>query len=108
MSTHGVIDHDLRESAKGHAAPPATGSARDVAASAAAQHVSPTQRARGKARPLFEARIVKRAIIDSFAKLDPRHQARNPVMFVVEVGSLFTTVLWVQSLVGQGEARPAF
>jgi len=74
----------------------------------ASQHVSPTQRARGQARPLFERSIVKRAIVDSFRKLDPRHQARNPVMFVVEVGSVFTTALWVQALVGHGEARAGF
>ncbi len=65
-------------------------------------------RARGAARPLFDGPIVRRAIVDSFTKLDPRHQARNPVMFVVEVGSLFTTALWIQALVGKGEARPGF
>jgi len=108
MSTNTVTDKDLRPSSKGRVAPPATPSARDVAATAAAQHVSPTMRARGKARPLFEPAIVKRAVLESFRKLDPRHQARNPVMFVVEVGSLFTTVLWLQALGGHGEARPGF
>src|SRR5712691_5260452 len=39
-----------------------------------------------QARALFDLPIVRRAIIDSFTKLDPRHQVRNPVMFVVEVG----------------------
>jgi K+-transporting ATPase ATPase B chain len=63
---------------------------------------------RGRKRKLFEGPIVKRAIIDSFKKLDPRHQAKNPVMFVVEVGSLFTTVLFLQALVGRGEAAPGF
>jgi potassium-transporting ATPase ATP-binding subunit len=71
-------------------------------------HVSPTQRARGEARPLFDGAIVRRAIVDSFRKLDPRHQARNPVMFVVEVGSVFTTGLWLQALGGHGEARAGF
>jgi K+-transporting ATPase ATPase B chain len=52
--------------------------------------------------------IVKRAIVDSFRKLDPRHQARNPVMFVVEVGSVFTTGLFVQALGGHGEAGAGF
>ncbi len=33
---------------------------------------------------------------------------RNPVMFVVEVGSLLTTALWVQALLGQGEAPTGF
>jgi len=108
MSTNTVTDKDLRPSSKGRALAPATSSARDVAATAAAQHVSPALRARGKARPLFEPAIVKRAVLESFRKLDPRHQARNPVMFVVEVGSLFTTVLWLQALGGAGEARPGF
>jgi K+-transporting ATPase ATPase B chain len=41
-------------------------------------------------------------------KLDPRHQVRNPVMFVVEVGSLLTTGLFVQALFGRGEAPAGF
>jgi potassium-transporting ATPase ATP-binding subunit len=61
-----------------------------------------------KARPLFDPSIVKRAIVDSFRKLDPRHQVKNPVMFVVEVGSVLTTVLAIQALVGQGEAPAGF
>jgi K+-transporting ATPase ATPase B chain len=65
-------------------------------------------RSNAKSRPLFEPEIVKRAIADSFKKLDPRHQARNPVMFVVEVGSAATTALFVQALVGKGEASAGF
>jgi K+-transporting ATPase ATPase B chain len=65
-------------------------------------------RPRGQARPLFDPAIVRRAIVDSFRKLDPRHQVRNPVMFVVEVGSVLTTGLFVQAAVGQGEASPGF
>jgi len=65
-------------------------------------------RRRGQARPLFEAAIVRRAIADSFRKLDPRHQVRNPVMFVVEVGSILTTALFVQALLGHGEAPTGF
>jgi potassium-transporting ATPase ATP-binding subunit len=65
-------------------------------------------RKRGQARPLFEASIVKRAIVDSFRKLDPRHQVRNPVMFVVEVGSVLTTGLVLQGLAGHGEAPTGF
>src|SRR5580692_2740355 len=65
-------------------------------------------RSRAEARPLFEASIVRRAIVSSFVKLDPRHQVRNPVMFVVEVGSVMTTALWVQALAGQGEAPAGF
>ncbi len=70
--------------------------------------MSPTLRARGQSRSLLDGPIVRRAIVDSFRKLDPRHQARNPVMFVVEVGSVFTTGLWIQALGGHGEARAGF
>jgi K+-transporting ATPase ATPase B chain len=52
--------------------------------------------------------LYRRAIGDSFRKLDPRLEVRNPVMFVVEVGSVLTTLLWVQALLGRGEATPAF
>jgi K+-transporting ATPase ATPase B chain len=48
--------------------------------------------------------MYRRALAESFRKLDPRHMVRNPVMFVVEVGSLLTTALWVQALAGRGEA----
>jgi K+-transporting ATPase ATPase B chain len=64
--------------------------------------------ARAKARPLFDAAIVRRAVIDSFRKLDPRHMVRNPVMFVVEAVSLLTTALFFQALGGNGEAAPGF
>src|SRR3979411_893529 len=63
---------------------------------------------RSRERPLFDPPIVRRAIADSFRKLDPRHQVRNPVMFVVEVGSVLTTGLFVQALFGKGEAPAAF
>jgi K+-transporting ATPase ATPase B chain len=61
-----------------------------------------------KARPLFDPPIVRRALIDSFIKLDPRRQVRNPVMFVVLVGAVLTTLLFIQALVGQGEAPAGF
>ncbi len=59
-------------------------------------------------KPGFDPTIVRHAIVDSFRKLSPLHQARNPVMFVVWVGSLLTSVLFVQALVGQGEAPAGF
>src|SRR5689334_14157522 len=59
-------------------------------------------------RKLFDGPIVKRAIVESFKKLDPRHQFKNPVMFVVEVGSLLTTILFLQALFGKGEASAGF
>ena len=57
---------------------------------------------------LFDPALVKPAIGQAFAKLNPRVQWRNPVMFVVYVGSLFTTVLGLQALGGHGEASPLF
>ena len=49
-----------------------------------------------KQHTLFDARIIRRALIDSLIKLNPMNQVRNPVMFVVEVGSILTTLLFVQ------------
>jgi K+-transporting ATPase ATPase B chain len=46
-------------------------------------------------RSLFSAEIVRPAVLDSFCKLDPRLMARNPVMFVVEIGAVITTVIWL-------------
>src|SRR5499426_4013613 len=57
-----------------------------------------------RARSLFDTTIVRQAIVDSFRKLTPRRQVRNPVMFVVYVGSILTTLLWAQAAVGHGEA----
>jgi K+-transporting ATPase ATPase B chain len=62
----------------------------------------------GKARALFESAIVRQAVVDAFRKLTPRRQVRNPVMFVVYVGSILTTGLFVQALVGRGEAPAGF
>jgi K+-transporting ATPase ATPase B chain len=47
--------------------------------------------------PLWQGAIVKTALIESLKKLDPRHLAKNPVMFVVEVGSVVTTWFWIRS-----------
>jgi K+-transporting ATPase ATPase B chain len=49
-----------------------------------------------------------RAVLASFIKLDPRGMVRNPVMFVVEMGSVLTSLLWIQALLGQGEAPARF
>jgi potassium-transporting ATPase ATP-binding subunit len=49
-------------------------------------------------RSLFDPAIMKRATWDSFVKLDPRQMMRNPVMFIVEVGSVLTTILFFQKL----------
>jgi len=57
---------------------------------------------------LLDPALVKPAIASAFGKLDPRVQWRNPVMFVVYVGSIITSLLWVQALGGQGEAPQGF
>jgi K+-transporting ATPase ATPase B chain len=61
-----------------------------------------------KARSLFDPQIVRGAVIAALLKLDPRHQFRNPVMFVVLVGSVLTTILFFQALGGHGEAPAGF
>jgi K+-transporting ATPase ATPase B chain len=52
--------------------------------------------------------LYKRAVIDAFLKLDPRTLYHNVVMFTVEIGSVITTLLFLQSLFGAGEASPGF
>src|SRR6185436_7498904 len=61
-----------------------------------------------KARPLFDPPIVRRAIIDSFFKLNPKRQLRNPVMFTVLVGSLLTTGLGIYALGHPGPESATF
>ncbi|MGH2967501.1 MAG: potassium-transporting ATPase subunit KdpB, partial [Solirubrobacteraceae bacterium] len=51
-------------------------------------------------RSLFAPEILRPALLDSLRKLDPRHVARNPVMFVVEVGAVLTTLTWLVQLFG--------
>jgi K+-transporting ATPase ATPase B chain len=53
-------------------------------------------------------KMYRRALVDSFLKLNPRLMIRNPVMFVVEVGGLLTTALWIQALLSTGEAPAWF
>lgn len=50
--------------------------------------------------PLFEAQLVKEAMIESLKKLNPKTQLQNPVMFLVFLGSIFTTVLFIAALLG--------
>jgi K+-transporting ATPase ATPase B chain len=64
---------------------------------------------KSKKRSLFEPTIVKKALWDSIRKLNPVYQIKNPVMFVVEVGSILTTLLFIHAvLTGKGEASPSF
>ena len=70
----------------------------------AVQHVDqPEHPAEGpslkkESKGLFDGEILRRAALDSFKKLDPRLMAKNPVMMVVEVGSVLTTVLFFRDL----------
>ncbi|MDR7050350.1 K+-transporting ATPase ATPase B chain [Duganella sp. 3397] len=68
---------------------------------------SPANPAPKKLR-LFDAELLLPAIADSFKKLSPATQVRSPVMFVVYVGSIITTLLYLQALFGQGEAPAGF
>src|SRR5579862_8031466 len=68
----------------------------------------PTEKRSRRRTSMFEPTIVRRAIGDSFRKLDPRVQARNPVMFVVLIGSVWTTVLFFRDVAHAGAAENAF
>lgn len=57
---------------------------------------------------LFDSALMGPAIVASFKKLALQTQLRNPVMFVVYIGSILTTLLYFQALTGKGEARPTF
>jgi K+-transporting ATPase ATPase B chain len=63
----------------------------------------------GKGKITYDSpTLYRRAVVDAFLKLDPRTLIRNPVMFTVEAGSVITTLLWLQSLTGAGEAPAGF
>lgn len=57
---------------------------------------------------LLEPAIVKRALRDSITKLDPRLMVRNPVMFVVEIGSALTTILFLRDIGSSSSADNVF
>jgi K+-transporting ATPase ATPase B chain len=59
-------------------------------------------------RSLFDPEILRGAVLDSARKLNPRVQARNPVMFVVLVGSVLTTVLFVRDFADSSKAENVF
>jgi potassium-transporting ATPase ATP-binding subunit len=67
---------------------------------AAAPETSDATKARRSS--VFSAELARAAIVDSFPKLDPRNQFKNPVMFIVELGSIITTVIFFLEL-GRGE-----
>jgi K+-transporting ATPase ATPase B chain len=67
--------------------------------------MSTASQARGK-RSLFDAAIVRRALVDALVKLAPQNMMKNPVMFVVEVGSVLTSILLIANPVaGRGHFR---
>ena len=61
-----------------------------------------------KSHSIWDFRIIRGALLDSFLKLAPHNQIKNPVMFTVYVSSIFTTLLFIQALIGHGEAAPWF
>ncbi len=63
---------------------------------------------RARSRSLLDRTILAQAVVDSLRKLTPARQVRNPVMFVVYVGAILTTLLWGQALAGKGEASAWF
>ena len=70
--------------------------------------LEPPRHARRGKLSMFDRSLLGPAIVDSLRKLDPRVQWRNPVMFVVYIGSILTTALWLQALAGHGEAPAWF
>lgn len=61
-----------------------------------------------RSRSMWDPRITGMAMRDAVLKLSPMHQRHNPVMFTVYMGAILTTILFIQALVGQGEAPTEF
>jgi potassium-transporting ATPase ATP-binding subunit len=76
-----------------------------IAAAAVAAHTVPTA---SKKLSLLDPQLIGPAVVDSFKKLAPKTQLKNPVMFVVYVGSILSTLLLIQALAGHGEAALSF
>ena len=93
----------IKESAPTTAAVPAA--AHSAAETAVVREHAAAKAAYARRRlSMFDRRLMGPAVADALRKLDPRVQWRNPVMFVVYIGSILTTVLWFQALAGRGEA----
>jgi potassium-transporting ATPase ATP-binding subunit len=71
-------------------------------------HETANQRKVERQLRLLDPALLKPALVASLTKLHPRTQLVNPVMFVVYIGSILTTLLWFQSLDGRGEAPSWF
>ena len=69
-----------------------------------AQRPPKVRRRPSASRSVFDPTIVRSAFVGAVRKLDPRIMARNPVMFIVEIGSVLTTILFVRDL-GSGTAQ---
>jgi len=54
----------------------------------------------------WEGHLLRVAIVDGVRKLDPRVMVKNPVLFVVEIGSVLTTLLWIRDVVAPAAGRP--
>jgi potassium-transporting ATPase ATP-binding subunit len=67
-------------------------------ASAPTPRPAPVQPGRRRAQSLLDRAILVPALLDAFKKLNPRWQARNPVMFVVGIGAVMTTYAWISGL----------
>jgi K+-transporting ATPase ATPase B chain len=64
---------------------------------------------KGKASSsMFDGAILRRAVVESFVKLDPRTMARNPVMFVVEVGSVLTLIVFIRDFASSSGQQNLF
>jgi K+-transporting ATPase ATPase B chain len=61
-----------------------------------------------KSFSLLNKQILRQTIVDAFLKLNPLHLIKNPVMFVVEIGCILTTLLFFQALSGHGEEPTSF
>lgn len=61
-----------------------------------------------KTHSLWDMSIIRYALLDSFCKLNPRHQLRNPVIFTVYISAILTTILFIQAVFAQGEAGAKF
>jgi K+-transporting ATPase ATPase B chain len=73
-----------------------------------ASRQSKAEPGRKRAISVLEPAIIKRAAIDSFAKLDPRWMVKNPVMFIVEIGSLLTTYQLLKSIASGNTGEALF
>ncbi len=73
----------------------------------APHHEAPSGKPK-KRSATFNADMVRRAVLDSFIKLSPRHMKSNPVMFVVELGSVLTTFYLIRDFGSSSSSENVF